>query len=53
MGYSVKDRESKTAESEVQSMRTATEAKKITALYERLGQDGELTGESNSIKNQK
>ena len=34
-------------------MRTATEAKKITALYERLSRDDELTGESNSIKNQK
>ncbi len=34
-------------------MRTATEAKKITALNERLSQDDELTGESNSIKNQK
>ncbi len=33
-------------------MRTATEAKKITALYERLSRDDELTGESNSIKNQ-
>lgn len=32
-------------------MRTATEAKKIIALYERLSQDDELTGESNSIKN--
>ena len=34
-------------------MRTATEAKKITALYERLSRDDELQGESNSIKNQK
>ena len=34
-------------------MRTATEAKKITALNEHLSQDDELTGESNSIKNQK
>ena len=33
-------------------MRTATEAKKITALYERLSRDDELQGESNSIKNQ-
>ena len=32
-------------------MRTATEAKKITALYERLSRDDELQGESNSIKN--
>ena len=34
-------------------MRTATKAKKITALYERLSRDDELQGESNSIKNQK
>lgn len=34
-------------------MRTATETKKITALYERLSRDDELQGESNSIKNQK
>lgn len=34
-------------------MRTATKTKKFTALYERLSRDDELTGESNSIKNQK
>lgn len=34
-------------------MRTATEIKKFTALYERLSRDDELIGESNSIKNQK
>lgn len=34
-------------------MRTATETKKITALYERLSKNDELQGESNSIKNQK
>lgn len=34
-------------------MRTATQPMKFTALYERLSRDDELTGESNSIKNQK
>lgn len=34
-------------------MRTATQTIKFTALYERLSRDDELTGESNSIKNQK
>lgn len=34
-------------------MRTATQTMKFTALYERLSRDDELTGESNSIKNQK
>lgn len=33
-------------------MRTATQTMKFTALYERLSRDDELTGESNSIKNQ-
>lgn len=38
----IKNRGNKAAESEVQSMRTATQTMKFTALYERLSRDDVL-----------